>query len=242
MPIVAQTPDDMVEIAARESAAGTSASHAQCAQRFCEALSLTLESPAHYAGLLALLLGVPNAIIDRIRVAALDQDLQTVRITAGERRLPLIACDALATSPGLPSNDMERALAARKAPALSLLRHRFADLVTLAGFPPQSALSVMRRLTSTDEWGHRACTMIDVVSLVLSEAAMPSERCGILRDAVRAVVVCGWPHGGPILLGIARRYNWNVHPKGAQMVVETLHSGRSARERLAARGMLSGMF
>lgn len=241
MPTVAQTSDAMVEIAARESAGGASASHAQCAKRVCEALSLTLESPAFYAGLLAVLLGAPSTIIDRIRLAALDQRRQTVRVTAAERRIPLIACDALASSPGLPASDTEWVLALRKAPALSALRHRFADLVTLVGFPRQSALSVMRRLTSADEPAHRACTMIDIVSLLLSEAAMPSDRCEILRDVVRAVVACGWLHGGPILLGIARRYDWDVHPKAAQMVIETLHRQRSAQERLAARGILAGM-
>jgi hypothetical protein len=200
-----------------------------------------LESPEHHAGLVALLLGVPDSIIDQIRRASIGPQDQLVRLASGERKIPLLLCDALVASRGLSPADLDWLLAIRGSPSLHSMRERFADIVVLAGFPRSVSPAVMRRLKYVGDLGHRACTMIDVVSFLLCDSALPSHRCEVIRVAARAALVCGWPHGGSMLSEIARHYGWDVQAKAAQLVIEALYEERPPRERLKARGVLAGL-
>lgn len=231
----------MVEIAARAGIATVERRRAERGERVREALSVMLGSPQHHAGLVALLLGVPDSIVDEIRRAPITPQRQLVSLDRGARKIPLLACDALLVSRGLSIEDLDWALVIKDLPGVRSMRDRFADLVALAGFPESSSLTVMRWLKSADELAHRACTIIDVISLLVCESMLPSRRCQIIRDALRAVVVCGRHHGWPMLFDIARRNEWDVHPKAAQLLIETLYIKRTAHERLTARGVLVGL-
>lgn len=238
MPIVAQVADAMFEVAALKMALARGAGNAQSAKNVCEALSIGLGTADFHPVLLATLLGASDLTIDGLRVGAINSQTQIVRTNTGERRLPLIASDALLKSTGSVCVDVDWMLAQRRIDPLRLLRRRFEDLIVLAGLPPDCAYTAMKRLSGVDEVGHRLCTIIDVVSLVVCDASMPSQRCEIARRALRAVVVSGWHYGAEALIGIARAIQWDAHPVGMQVAIESLAGTRSAREKLAARGVL----
>lgn len=217
-------------------------SHAQPAKRLCEALAAAFDSRAPDVLLPAILLNLNEGVIHTLRGGTIDAGSQIIFTAGHARYAPFLVVESLAKARPLPVTDVAWFLAtgpqSERCADFQSLRRRFADVAVLTGQGSANAPLVARHLTVKSDSAHRLCTMIDVVSLLCAPASSLSIAALALRTAISAVIVTGWPHGGALLLTIAKANSWNAHPKSLEAFLTRMSSPARAGEQLVARGVL----